>query len=230
MESKYIIGIDEVGRGPIAGPVAVCVFICKPDFFDTLPTSPTGGKLPKLRDSKKLSAKQRDEWFVYLQKCKKEGKCDFQVSYVSSENIDKFGIVKCIQKALETSLSKVVASVHKNFPALPSLRGLRHGENFHKPTSLQNANFDFFSIFLDGGLKAPKEYVNQQTIIKGDELYPVISCASIVAKVSRDRVMKKYALEYPDYGFENHVGYGTKAHYLAIKKNGTTAIHRKTFL
>jgi ribonuclease HII len=195
---KYIIGIDEVGRGPIAGPVAVCAFLIK----DTaILENQKDKKLPKLKDSKKLSKKQREVWFEYLKVAKTEGFCDFSVSFVSSENIDKFGINKCIQKALNESLKKVTA-----------------------PEIIE------FKIFLDGGLHAPVEYINQETVIRGDELHPVISMASIIAKVMRDRVMDNFAKKYPEYGFENHVGYGTKAHYDAIKKHGQTPIHRKTFI
>jgi len=193
-ELREIVGIDEVGRGPVAGPVAVCSFKCMPNFFGSLSID------TPLRDSKKLTKKQRESWFSYLKEEKDKGNCDFAVSLVSAEWIDKVGIVRSIQKALESSLKKVISD--------PS------GTN----------------IYLDGGLKAPKEYVNQQTIIKGDELHPVISCASIIAKVSRDNLMNEYATKYPDYGFENHVGYGTKAHYLAIKKHGLSLLHRKTFL
>ena len=75
-----------------------------------------------------------------------------------------------------------------------------------------------------------KEYVNQQTIIKGDELHPVISCASIVAKVTRDNLMTKYAKDYPNYDWDKNMGYGTKSHYEGIKKSGVSVLHRKTFL
>jgi ribonuclease HII len=86
------------------------------------------------------------------------------------------------------------------------------------------------TILLDGSLYAPKEFKKQKTIIKGDEKEPAIGLASIVAKVTRDRYMLKMAGKHPLYGFENHVGYGTKKHYLAIKKHGMTDIHRKSFL
>jgi len=206
----YMVGIDEVGRGPIAGPVAVCAFMIpsniKIDSFCGVCTSPSCAKgrgLPRLRDSKKLSKRQREVWFEYLKEQKELGNCDYHVSFVSSEMIDKFGIAKSIQKALNESLAKVTSQKEKEAS---------------------------FCIFLDGGLHAPKEYINQETIIKGDELHPVISLASIVAKVSRDRVMEKFAKEYPEYGFEKHVGYGTKAHYEAIKKRGLTPVHRKSFI
>lgn len=211
--TKYIIGIDEVGRGPLAGPVAVCAFLIKDNSFistctsrtGTFATSPTcGQKLPKLRDSKKLSKKQREIWFEYLKVAKAEGFCDYVVSFVSPENIDKFGIAKCIQKALDKSLSDLMISCN---------------------LSPRTCN-----LFLDGGLKAPVEYVNQETIIRGDELHPVISMASIMAKVSRDKIMTNYALEYPEYGFERHSGYGTRAHYAAIKAHGQTLIHRKSYI
>lgn len=191
---KYIVGIDEVGRGPIAGPVAVCSFKCMPEFFKTISI-----KTP-LRDSKKLSRKQREQWFMYLEEEKRKGNCDFAVSMVDASWVDKVGIVRSIKKALETSLLKVAKD----------------------PTEV--------SVFLDGGLHAPEQFTHQETIIKGDVLHPVISCASIVAKVTRDARMYSYAKEYPEYGFENHVGYGTKAHYEALKKHGMTVLHRKTFM
>lgn len=199
MPDSYIIGVDEVGRGPIAGPVAVCAFKLRiKDYELIIGNAKKELKIP-LRDSKKLTKKQREKWFEYLKVQKEKGNCDFAISMVSAEWIDKVGIVRAIQKSLNQSLSKL--EVDKSS-----------------------------IILLDGGLKAPVEYTRQQTIIKGDELHPVISCASIMAKVTRDTLMAKYAKEYPDYGFENHMGYGTKAHYEAIKKSGLTPLHRRTFL
>jgi len=223
---KYIVGIDEVGRGPIAGPVAVCAFVIKDSSFTT---TPMDKKLPKLKDSKKLSKKQREIWFNFLKKQKEKGNCDYAVSFVSSENIDKFGIAKCIQKALNKSLEMIEKQNCLNFcPCRPQYSGLS-GENLDN--SVEQSSFVHqYNIFLDGGLHAPKEYINQETIIKGDELYPVISMASIIAKVTRDSVMTNYAKEYSEYGFEKHSGYGTKAHYDAIKKHGQTPLHRKTFI
>ena len=220
--AKYIVGIDEVGRGPIAGPVAVCAFLIKDDIF--LKTSKEK-KLPKLKDSKKLSKKQREEWFRYLKVAKTEGLCDFAVSFVSSKNIDRFGITKCIQKALDESLKEIATRGIQNFPRFTQNTGAYTDENLESPVSLAS-----FNIFLDGGLKAPIEYINQKTIIRGDELHPVISCASIMAKVMRDKVMTDFAKVHKNYGFEKHSGYGTKDHYSAIKKHGQTSIHRKTFI
>lgn len=201
---KYVIGIDEVGRGPIAGPVCVAVFQLPITNYQ-LPIEDAKEELKvPLRDSKKLSRKQREIWFEFLKKEKEKGNCDYTVSFVSSENIDKFGIAKCIQKALDSSLL-----------------------NLLKTSRLEPS---YYKLMLDGGLKASKEYIYQETIIKGDEIHPVISLASIIAKVSRDRIMYRYAKEFPEYGFDKHVGYGTKAHYEAIKKHGQLSIHRKSFI
>lgn len=225
---RFIVGIDEVGRGPVAGPVMVCAFIfLVPDFEKQIKEYSIENKLP-LRDSKKLTQKQKEKWVKYFKEERGKGNCDFAVSAISASDIDKIGIVPSIQKALNNSLNKITTQAIKsasqdeqNLRALPA-SGLRRDSDFVHPATLH--------IYLDGGLKAPVEYVNQETIIKGDELHPVISCASIVAKVTRDALMDKYGLEYVNYGFENHAGYGTSAHYDAIKKYGLTPLHRKTFL
>jgi len=224
---RYIVGIDEVGRGPLAGPVAVASFILR--FNYELPIS-DDCKLPKLKDSKKLSKKQREVWFEYLKVQRKKGNCDYAVSFVSHINIDKFGIAKCIQKALNESLEKVVSSEILFVRSSDLLVENSFSEDGSSARPSQKEIQTSLFVYLDGGLHAPSEYINQETIIRGDELHPVISMASIVAKVTRDNVMTKYAKEYPEYGFEKHSGYGTKAHYEAIKKHGQTPIHRKTFI
>ena len=193
---KALIGIDEVGRGPIAGPVAVCAYSAKTRI--DVPRQKSGEKL-KLRDSKKLSRERREEWFAHIEQWKAEGKCDFHVAIIPAKEIDKNGIAPSIRKAIAICLEKINADTGT-------------------------------LVLLDGGLKAPSQFKKQETIIKGDESEPVISLASIVAKVTRDRYMFKQAKLYPKYSFENHVGYGTKAHYEAIKKHGLTPLHRKSFL
>lgn len=183
-----IIGIDEVGRGPLAGPVTVCALVLKCDF-----------DIIKFRDSKKLSAKQREVWFKQIYLWKKNGKLDFKIAFVSAGMIDKIGISKAIKKALEKSLYELKP------------------KNSHP-------------ILLDGGLKAPVEFKNQKTIIKGDEKEVAIALASIVAKVSRDALMIKMSKKFPQYEFHLHKGYGTKLHYKKIKKHGISVIHRRSFL
>jgi ribonuclease HII len=192
---KYLIGIDEVGRGPLAGPVAVGAILCK-------------GKVPKRfspgKDSKQLSPEARDAWFLKIQKAKKDGELDYAVSFVSAQVIDKKGLSFAIRKALETSLQKVL---------------------FNKKISPKDC-----LVLLDGGLKAPIEFIHQKTIIKGDEKEPIIALASIAAKVLRDRKMCTYSKTFKNHSFAIHKGYGTKTHYAEIMKYSLTQIHRRSFL
>lgn len=192
---RYIVGIDEAGRGPLAGHVAVGAFCvgAGADSIRNFKKFSAG-----VKDSKKLSEKKREEW---LEKIHKEKKFSFAVSFASAEMIDKHGIVFAIRHALALSLKKLKIASGNTL------------------------------VLLDGGLRAPEEYVFQKTIIKGDEKEPVISFASIAAKVLRDRKMIALAKRYPQYGFEKHKGYGTAAHYEAIAKHGVLEkIHRKSFL
>ncbi len=191
-KNRYLIGIDEVGRGPIAGPVAVGAFV----FLNE--------RAPKLfhgvKESKQLSEKQREEWFAKILDAQKAGQVDFRVTFKSEKIIDRLGLTSAIKSALETSLNGL------------SL----------EPSACR--------VLLDGGLKAPAKYADQCTIIKGDEKEKVIALASICAKVLRDRKMNALAKKHPQYGFEKHKGYGTRAHYLAVNKFGMLPIHRRSFL
>ena len=186
----YIIGIDEVGRGPIAGPVTVCAVMIPRKFA-------FGKNRPN--DSKKLSAKKREEWFLYA---KEQPQIFYATSSVSPVVIDKIGISRATILAVERSIKKLSSAWVLDVQV---------------------------EILLDGLLHAPAEY-KQKTIIKGDEIEPIISLASIIAKVTRDKYMTKLAKIYPKYGFENHKGYGTKKHYECIKKHGISDMHRRSFL
>ena len=166
---KYIVGIDEVGRGPLAGPVCVAaVAIEKRLYKDTF------RKFKGLKDSKKTSASLREEWLKKIDKFPKS--IFYSVSMVGSSVIDKKGIVRAIEMSLSHSLSRL---------------------------SLQP---DKCLVLLDGSLKAPKEFKNQRTIIRGDEKEKIIAMASIVAKVCRDNYMKRQSKMFPLYGFEKHKG------------------------
>jgi len=189
---RYVIGIDEVGRGPLAGPVAVGA-VCVPIDFDY--TFCEG-----IRDSKKLSAQKREIWNKKIRDLAKKQKLTFAISFVDSSVIDKKGLSFAIRKALKNSLDKL------------------------------NIKPNFARVYLDGGLVAPREYLYQDTVIRGDDSIPVISMASIVAKVARDRRMDSLSQVYPEYGFHIHKGYGTEKHYKALKKYGLSKIHRKSFL
>ena len=190
-KGKVVVGIDEAGRGPLAGPVSIGSVSLFPG-----PSISLRG----LKDSKQLTERDRETWFKKIQDGQKEGRLQYAVSLISHKVIDKKGIVHAIQLGISRNLKKLGVD----------------------PKSAR--------IFLDGSLKAPEEYQDQKTIIKGDEKIPIIALASIVAKVTRDRAMKKYGRQYPHYGLEVHKGYGTKRHRDAIKKYGAAIIHRKTFL
>lgn len=193
---RYLIGIDEAGRGPIAGPVAVGAFA----FLD-----PSAPKLFRgVKESKQLTEAQREAWLERILDARESGEVDFCVTFRSEKIIDTRGLTYAIKTALEESLSVLVTD---------SLIG-----------------FDQCQVLLDGGLKAPAEFVNQKTIIRGDSKEKAIALASICAKVTRDRYMNEFALRHPEYGFECHKGYGTVRHYYALKKFGVLPIHRKSFL
>ncbi len=196
MQLKYIIGVDEAGRGPLAGPVAVGA-VAIPERFNEWPLK------RGLRDSKKLSEKKREEVFAWM---KSQKNIKMSVALVSQEVIDKEGIVQAIKKGIAGTLTKLLANVPGEF-----------------------WNIREVEVLLDGGLRAPDEFVNQKTIVRGDEKELAIALASIAAKVTRDRHMCRIADKYPEYGLEKHKGYGTKAHIEAIKKHGLTKIHRKSF-
>lgn len=186
---KFFIGIDEVGRGPLAGPVAVGALCATPSMLK---------KFRTIKESKQLSPAQREEWYTRML-ASREKELRFAVSFVSVEMIDRKGIIFAIRLALSRSLKKL------------------------------DISSSACEVLLDGGLKAPREYVNQKTIIHGDAKETVIAMASIVAKVLRDRHMVRLHKKYPKYGFAAHKGYGTKAHYRAIRKHGLSLEHRKSF-
>lgn len=189
MIKKLIIGIDEVGRGCLAGPLTVGA-ILKKGRVD----------LRGIKDSKKLSAKQREEWFLKIkEKQLKHKNFEVALASVGAPTIDKIGLSASARLAVGRCLKKF---------------------------SLQHK---FYAIMLDGSLYAPKTYLNQETIIRGDEKIPLIAAASIVAKVWRDGKMKRLSKQFPEYALEIHKGYGTLAHRIAIKKHGLSEIHRRSF-
>jgi len=205
---KYVVGIDEAGRGPLAGPVSVGIFGAEKKMEKWLLKNIFDNKL---RDSKKLSPPKREEIYKKFITLKKAGKIHFSVSHISNIIIDSKGISYAIKLAIKRCLNRI--SLNYTF-----FRG--------REILYNNENFE---IKLDGSLKAPKKFKNQRTIIKGDEKNVFIACASIIAKVTRDRLMCRLSSKYPHYAFEIHKGYGTKLHYKFLKKHGLSPIHRKSF-
>jgi ribonuclease HII len=179
---KYICGIDEAGRGPLAGPVVVASVIM-----------PRDSKIEGVNDSKKVSEKKREELYDKIL----EEAISYGVGIIDEKEIDKINILEATKKGLTNSLKEL--SIKPDLILVDALKGI-----------------DTLGI----------EY---NSIIKGDALCYSISAASIIAKVTRDRIMRQWDEIYPQYGFERHKGYGTKAHIDAIKEYGLCPIHRISF-
>ncbi len=181
MERKLIAGVDEVGRGPLAGPVVAAAVILKVDFH-----------IPGLRDSKKLSEKKRALFYDLIM----DNALAVSIAQVTVEEIDRLNIHNASLLAMERAI--------KSLPVEPEL------------------------VMVDGKYPPQTPYPTE-TIIGGDDLVPSISAASVMAKVTRDRMMISMGAAYPGYGFEKHKGYGTHQHIEALKQLGITEHHRKSF-
>lgn len=222
--NKYIVGIDEAGRGPLAGPVAIGTS-CIPKLYQKEVFSLL--KKAGLNDSKQVKEKTREELYTLLTQLKKENKIDWEVALVSTDIISKKGIVYAINLGIQKNLKKILAcDPQKTLLA-------RHPCEGRDPGLLDSrlrGNDDFcgsVTLELDGALKIPQgQWQKASVIIKGDSIKPSIMIASILAKVTRDRYMKKLSKKYPQYGFEMHKGYGTKKHRELIKQFGLCPEHR----
>ena len=179
---KAICGVDEAGRGPLAGPVCAAAVIL-----------PKGLELPGLNDSKKLTDKKRRELFPII----KEQAIAYGIGFASHEEIDKINILQATYLAMERAIAQLEGKA------------------------------DF--ALIDGN-RAKDFGLPVRTVVKGDSLSASIAAASILAKVTRDDIMMEMAEKYPQYGFEVHKGYGTKAHYEALRAHGHSEIHRMSFL
>ena len=179
---EIICGVDEAGRGPLAGPVCAAAVIL-----------PKGLEIPGLNDSKKLTDKRRRELMPII----KEQALAYGIAFASHEEIDQINILQATFLAMERAVAELKIK--------PDL------------------------LLIDGNRQ--KDFgINVETVVKGDSRSANIAAASVLAKVTRDDYMEAMALEYPGYGFEIHKGYGTKAHYEALRNLGPSPIHRMTFL
>ena len=201
--SQWVLGVDEVGRGPLAGPVAVGVALV-PAQFDW-------GQIEGVTDSKRLSSKKREVIAAKAAALKERRLLFCSVAMVSAQKVDEIGISAAIQQALIGSLKRCAAHLLE--------------------ISGTSVDWGRVAVKLDGGLYAPSYCCKQETIVKGDVLEPSIGLASIVAKVERDTYMCKRASETPymGYGFERHKGYGTVQHRSSIAKQGLSAEHRRSY-
>ncbi|MFZ1626583.1 MAG: ribonuclease HII [Candidatus Moraniibacteriota bacterium] len=192
------IGVDEAGRGPLAGPVVAAAVLYKSADFKI----PEGREkeFALIRDSKKLSEKQRETAFALVQEFFHVG-----VGIISAETIDRVNILQATFLAMKSALSEL--------ERVAELRG--------KEASLV--------LLIDGNQELPNLSLKQETVVEGDGKVKSIAAASIIAKVTRDRLIILADHEYPAYGFARHKGYGTKEHMDALRKYGPTPIHRKSF-
>jgi len=185
---KIIAGADEAGRGSLAGPVAAAIVAVK------LGTVPNFRDCPQIKDSKMLSANQREKIFKRI---RQEPKIKWKVSFIWPSVIDRINILQATKLAWKRCLKKL--------------------------------DFQPDFLFIDGNQGIEKLKIEQQIVIKGDQKIFLVSLASIIAKVSRDKLMERLSIKYPEYNFSQHKGYGTKLHLKNLKKFGPCAIHRKSF-
>lgn len=185
---KFVVGLDEAGRGPLAGPVVAGAVMVRNFKFEIF---------KKINDSKKLSEKQRNYFYEVITNDKD---IKWGIGIVSEKVIDKINILEATKLAMQKALRQAQGKL--------------------------NGNIDF--LLLDGNFKINSS-IPQKSIIKGDQKVVSISSASIIAKVTRDRIMEKYHKKYPHYQFDKHKGYGTQLHIKMIKKFGACPIHRKSF-
>lgn len=176
-----IAGVDEVGRGPLAGPVITAAVIL-PESYD----------LPELNDSKKISAKKRENLADLI---KQQAVC-WAIGEASVAEIDELNILHATMLAMQRAVEQLSIQPNK--------------------------------VLVDGN-RTPEFAYPSEAIVGGDGIEPVISAASIIAKVTRDNLMQEYAVQYPGYGLERHMGYPTKQHIQALHELGVTEIHRNSF-
>ncbi len=208
-----IIGIDEVGRGPLAGPVIACACFI-PEALQTHPL------YDAIKDSKKLSAKKRDEISAWLHE-----NALFALGEASVEEIDAINILQATFLAMERAYTTLLLS----FPAEPAGEGKGISCPVRSPSlGLMASPGMTVRVLIDGNRK-PKGLNHAETIIGGDAHVKEIAAASIIAKVHRDAIMQQLAIEHPHYGWHSNAGYGAKVHMDAIKTHGVTIHHRRSF-
>lgn len=208
-----VCGLDEVGRGPLAGPVvAACVIIPRNERHHDF--------IADIRDSKKLSFKK----LVYLND-KIIEHFPHTITEISPQEIDEINILQASLKAMQQAFFSLCHPERRD--AVPQSKDLSLAGK-RDPSILLRYSRDDIVAFVDGN-KAPKLPCPVTTIVKGDSKSVTIAAASIIAKVYRDRLMTRLALEYPYYGWERNVGYPAPEHLAALKNHGITPHHRKTY-
>ena len=191
---RFIFGVDEAGRGPLAGPVVAAAVLLKDTNFSC-----------RIDDSKVLSLKQRERAFLEIQ-----DRALFGVGVINETVIDEMNILRAAHFAMAVAVKDLVAHLPPD---------VREDVGFERSVK----------VLVDGNMFTGKLPFSIETIVKGDSLSLSIACASIIAKVTRDRILDQYDQVFPQYGFKRHKGYPTEAHREAIRTHGLSPIHRKSF-
>ena len=209
-----LIGVDEAGRGCLAGPVTAGACLLRRGFFESDEAIELSASI---NDSKKLSSKARSAQFTVINQLGDQGLLDFEVASGSVEEIEMFNILGATRLAMKRALEALAARLSN----LELPESTTDGPLFRRTNHV--------SILVDGRPLKPFPYAHTG-MVKGDGKSLAIAMGSIVAKVSRDREMIRLAEQYPEYAFDKHKGYGTAAHRTALRKYGVTDIHRQLFV
>lgn len=206
---RKIIAVDEVGIGSLAGPVVVCAVRFDKKFFLKKHKS-----LHWLRDSKLLAPRQRQKFVRELLKIKS---LKFKIGYCFPKTIDRINIYQAARLAMRRAIAK--------------LNQESRIKNYGKDKEVHNSRFKIHNsiVLVDGKYKIKGLNLEQLPIVKGDRKVFSIACASLIAKVFRDKMMVRYTKRFSEYGFEKHKGYGTKFHRAMLLKHGRSPIHRLSF-
>lgn len=206
---RFVIGVDEAGRGPLAGPVVAAAVWYRQDDF-SIPEN-LAKDFALIRDSKKLSEKQREKIFDVIRE-----HFDVGIGIVNSETIDRVNILQATFLAMKSAVASLRKQLAVNLPT-------------GQAGSQQKPKDEDFFLLVDGNQEIPNCSYAQEAVIGGDGTVKSIAAASIVAKVTRDRMIIEYDQQYPGYGFSKHKGYGTKTHMDALRRLGPSPIHRMSF-
>ena len=210
----FLIGVDEAGRGSLAGPVVAGACLISRMFFESKMALKQSAQI---NDSKKLSTYTRDKQYEVMESLKQQGLIDFSTASASVGEISDLNILGATRLAMHRVVERIIKSI----------KGLEFSKKLHSDAFL---GMDYSTkIIVDGRPLKPFPY-EHEGVVKGDEKSLVIAMASISAKVNRDREMEQLATSYPQYGFDQHKGYGTADHRAVIKAIGPTSVHRKLFL
>lgn len=225
----FVIGVDEAGRGPLCGPVVACAVTLRNFKFSILNfQSNSNDKIFNdpmwnlIRDSKKLSEKQREKVFDFIHENFHVG-----VGLCNHETVDRINILEASFLAMKKAIASLKRAIpNDKFPMTIEAQNY-NDKNFNNTKyDIQNTRY---IVLVDGNKVIPNFSMEQKAVIGGDRIVKSISAASIVAKVTRDRMMMEMHEKYPQYGFDKHKGYGTKLHMDALAKYGPCEIHRKSF-